>query len=154
MNRTVNLKKLQWPILLLCVVLMTACSGIQPMRDGYSDNDLPNACNFKEHLKCIALTGKETIEDGFEGKFTRHWGRMSYIGKACEKRYGRTTAVILESLFAIPHYTLIAFGNSVTGLLSPFVDTKKEKLQKKNEAERIKLQSMPKGDVLDRAKLN
>ena len=65
-----------------------------------------NQCNIIDHFKCIYLTGKETLSDGYERKWTRHWFRMSYIGKACEQQHGRTTAVILESLFALPHYFL------------------------------------------------
>ena len=134
MNQTISYKNLKLATLLLCVALTNACASMQAMSEDYSGDNLPNACNIKEHFKCIALTGKETIEDGLEGKFTRHWWQMSYIGKACQKRYGRTTAVILESLFAIPHYTMIALGNGITGLLSPFIDTEKEKRQKAEAA--------------------
>lgn len=79
-----------------------------------------NGCNIIEHAKCIYITGKETMQDGLNRKWTRHWFRMSYIGKACEKEHGRTTAVILESLFAIPHYFFIAIGNGVAAIFSPF----------------------------------
>ncbi len=77
-----------------------------------------SACNIVEHMRCVYLTGKETIDDGLERKWTRHWFRMSYIGKACERQHGRTTAVILETLFAIPHYFMIGIGNAGAAISS------------------------------------
>jgi hypothetical protein len=79
-----------------------------------------SSCNFTGHLQCIYLTGKETLSDGLEGKWTRHWFRMSYIGRACEQQYGRTTGVVLESLFALPHYFLIGIGNGAAAMVAPF----------------------------------
>ena len=83
-------------------------------------------CNIIEHMKCVYITGKETLQDGLQGKWTRHWFRMSYIGRACEREYGSTLAILLESLFAIPHYTLIAIGNSIAAIASPFVSKKED----------------------------
>lgn len=80
-----------------------------------------SACNITEHMRCIYLTGKETISDGLERKWTRHWFRMSYIGMACERQHGRTTAVILETLFALPHYFAMGIGNAGAAILSPFL---------------------------------
>jgi len=106
---------------LALVCLMNACSSIQPM-DNPAQGDLDvQACNFQSHLKCIALTARETTQDGLQQKWTRHWFRMSYIGKACEKQYGHTTGVVLEGLFAIPHYFVIGLINGSSTLISPFV---------------------------------
>lgn len=79
-----------------------------------------DACNLRGHLQCIYLTGRETLADGAQLKWTRHWWRMSYIGRACERRYGRTTGILLEGLFAIPHYSAIAIGNGLATLARPF----------------------------------
>ncbi len=106
-------------------------------------DDLPDACNLIEHFKCVYVTGKETLEDGFEGKFTRHWWRMSYIGEACQRRYGKNFSYVFEAFFAIPHYSAIAIGNTGAALLSPFVDTENEKRQ------RAKRSSNSGGDKVD-----
>lgn len=110
----------------LLASLLTGCTTVaknpydQPGA-GPSPSELAvDACNPIGHLQCIYLTGRETWQDGRAGKFTFHWWRMSYIGRACEKQYGRTTGVILESLFAIPHYTAMALGNAAAALTAPF----------------------------------
>ena len=107
-------------LLLVFSLFVVACTSIKPMPDNPVGLTAVDSCNIKGHMMCVYLTGKETLSDGFEGKWTRHWFRMSYIGKACEQQYNRTTAVILESLFAIPHYSLIAIGNGATAIVSPF----------------------------------
>ncbi len=76
-------------------------------------------CTFKAHMQCIYLTASETIDDGRQAKWTRHWFRMSYIGRACEAQYGKTTGIVLESLFAIPHYLGIAIGNTLSVVQYP-----------------------------------
>lgn len=102
--------------------LLVACTSVAPYPDDAVPlaNQIVNQCSFRAHLQCIGLTGKETLADGANLQWTRHWGRMSYIGQACEKQYGRTTGLILESLFAIPHYSAIAIGNSAATLAYPF----------------------------------
>lgn len=105
-------------ILVFCV-LIGACTSMKPMPDDAVGLTEVSSCNIVEHMRCIYLTGKETVNDGLERKWTRHWFRMSYIGKACERQHGRTTAVILESLFALPHYFFIAIGNAAAAI-SPF----------------------------------
>ncbi len=79
-----------------------------------------NACNPRGHLQCIYLTGRETLEDAAQLQWTRHWWRMSYIGRACEQQYGRRTGVILEAAFALPHYSAMAIGNALGTLSYPF----------------------------------
>ena len=63
------------------------------------------------HLKCVYTTGKETYEDGRSNQKSDHWWSMSYIGRACEAQHGRRTAVIFESIFAVPHYIGVGFAN-------------------------------------------
>lgn len=84
-----------------------------------------NRCTPWHHLKCVYITGKEVFKDGKEGRSSRHWWRMSYIGKACVDQYGKFLGTIYESLFAIPHYMAMAVGNGV-GLLSYGINKLKE----------------------------
>ena len=70
-------------------------------------------CTPWHHLKCVYITGKEVFNDGLNGKATRHWWRMSYIGSACTDQYGKVAGTIYEGLFAIPHYLAMAVGNAV-----------------------------------------
>jgi len=102
------------------------------------------SCNIIEHAKCIYLTTSEALEDSFEGKFTRHWWRMSYIGQACMRQHGKTVGYILEGIFAIPHYSLMAIGNGGAALFAPFVETKNEKQK------RLELESHSQEQVVER----
>lgn len=104
-------------ILAICLCAV-ACTSVKPMPEDPPGLTEVDACNLNGHLRCIYLTGKETIDDGLQRKWTRHWFRMSYIGKACERQHGRTTAVILESLFAVPHYFSMAIGNAAAAVAS------------------------------------
>lgn len=72
-----------------------------------------NRCTPKHHLRCIYITGVEVYNDGKEGKSTRHWWRMSYIGKACVNQYGKVIGTLYEAFFAVPHYIAIAAGNMI-----------------------------------------
>jgi hypothetical protein len=72
-----------------------------------------NRCTPWHHLRCIYITGKEVFKDGKNGKATRHWWRMSYVGRVCVDKYGKFLGTIYESLFAIPHYAAMAVGNAV-----------------------------------------
>lgn len=107
------------------VLSMAGCTVIRDDAGRPKDDELfaagrdVSACTVQAHLKCIYLTGAETIADGRRAQWTRHWFRMSYIGRACEARYGKTTGIILESLFAAPHYLGIALGNTLSVALYP-----------------------------------
>ncbi len=70
-----------------------------------------NRCTLRDHLKCVYITGREVYSDGSVGKTTRHWWRMSYIGRACVAQYGLILGTIYEAIFAVPHYISIALGN-------------------------------------------
>lgn len=113
-------------ILALALVTLGGCTTVainpydQPGAPPSPSQQAVDACNPLGHLQCIYLTGKETLNDAANMQYTFHWWRMSYIGRACEKQYGRTTGVILEALFAIPHYTAMAIGNSLGTLAAPF----------------------------------
>ncbi len=72
-----------------------------------------NQCTPWDHLKCIYITGKEVYQDGREGKASRHWWTMSYIGRACKKQHGKTFGNIFEAVFAVPHYIGVALGNGI-----------------------------------------
>lgn len=108
-------------LVLFSCLCIAACTSVKPMAENTARLPAVSACNITEHMRCIYLTGKETISDGLERKWTRHWFRMSYIGKACEQQHGRPTAVILETLFALPHYFAIGIGNAGAAILSPFL---------------------------------
>jgi len=71
-----------------------------------------NHCTPWDHMKCVLITGGEVFEDGRDGKKVRHWWRMSYIGRACSKRYGTTFGRIFEGMWVVPHYTGVAIGSS------------------------------------------
>lgn len=72
-------------------------------------------CNHKGHALCIKITAKEVFEDGSNGKWSRHWKRMSYIGEACVKEHGKKKGRILEAVFAPGHYFAMFWVN-VAGL--------------------------------------
>jgi len=79
-----------------------------------------NKCTPWHHVKCVYITGAEVVEDGLQGKATRHWWRKSYIGQACTEKYGKTFGNIFEGFFALPHYLSIAIVNGVTYVASIF----------------------------------
>lgn len=72
-------------------------------------------CSHRGHVECIRITGREVFQHGAEGRWSEHWWRMSYIGRACEERLGRPKGVFLETLFAVPHYMAMGVMN-VAGL--------------------------------------
>lgn len=100
-------------ILVLALLFLNSCSSYTK-KDEVSNN-LPNVghCHPIDHLKCIYRTGLETIEDGSNAEWTRHWWRTSYIGKACIKDLGSVGGYILEGIFAIPHYIGVGIGNTI-----------------------------------------
>ena len=73
-----------------------------------------NKCTPLDHLKCVYITGKEVYEDGRQGKSTRHWWRMSYIGRACKDQHGSKFGHAFEGFFAVPHYISIAIANGIS----------------------------------------
>lgn len=120
-------------ILTLAMTTLGGCTTVaknpydQPGAPPSPSRQAVDACTPLGHLQCIYLTGRETLEDAANLQYTFHWWRMSYIGRACEKQYGRTTGVILEALFAIPHYTAMAIGNALGTLAAPFHDTSEDR---------------------------
>ena len=72
-----------------------------------------NKCTPWHHAMCVYITGTEVYADGSEGESTRHWWRMSYIGRACTEKYGSRFGKIFEGVFAIPHYIGVAIGNGI-----------------------------------------
>lgn len=87
-----------------------------------------NKCTPWHHLQCVYITGTEVYNDGREGQSTRHWWRMSYIGRACTAQYGTTFGQIFEGFFAIPHYIGIGIGNGI-GYMVYLVRGSPEKIQ-------------------------
>jgi len=69
-------------------------------------------CSHRGHVECIRITGREVFQHGAEGRWSEHWWRMSYIGRACEERLGRPKGVFLETLFAVPHYMAMGVMNA------------------------------------------
>ncbi|AXT50337.1 hypothetical protein D1818_05655 [Aquimarina sp. BL5] len=72
-----------------------------------------NKCTPWHHMQCVYITATEVYKDGSEGKSTRHWWRMSYIGRACTAQHGTVFGQIFEGFFAIPHYIAIGAGNGI-----------------------------------------
>ena len=89
--------------------------------------ELVNKCTPLDHLKCVYITGVEVIEDGLQGKATRHWWRKSYIGRACTEQYGNTFGNVFEGFFAVPHYFMIAVVNGTTWVISLFIPNPEKK---------------------------
>ncbi|MEP0262417.1 hypothetical protein [Dokdonia sp.] len=100
-----------------------------------------NKCTPWHHLQCVYITGTEVYKDGREGKSTRHWWRMSYIGRACTAQHGTVFGKVFEGFFAIPHYISIGIGNGV-GYMVYLLRGSPEKIQarkqKKQERKSLK----------------
>lgn len=99
--------------------LLAGCTGVSRLPPTALDDSGVNRCTIADHGRCIALTGREVIEDGRQGTWSRHWFRMSYIGRACREQYGTTVGVLIESVFAVPHYASIAIVNGAAALTAP-----------------------------------
>lgn|GEM_PF-1166983 len=97
-----------WLTLVLCVPF--SCFGQDQV---FSHDSL--AFSVDGHAQCVRITGREVFHHGLEGRWSPHWWRMSYVGRACERENGRKRAVAYEALFAFPHYTSMFFIN-VAGL--------------------------------------
>lgn len=94
-----------------------------------------NKCTPWHHLQCMYITGTEVYEDGRVGKSTRHWWRMSYIGRACTDQYGRTFGRIFEGLFVVPHYMGVALGNGI-GYIVYLVRASPEEIKERKRLKR------------------
>lgn len=94
-------------------------------------------CTPWHHLKCVYITGTEVYKDGSEGKSTRHWWRMSYIGRACTTSHGTTFGKIFEGFFAVPHYFGVAIGNGI-GYLVYIVRGSPQKIEKRKARRKLR----------------
>jgi len=100
-----------------------------------------NKCTPWHHLQCVFITGSEVYQDGRYGKPTRHWWRMSYIGRACSDQYGKTFGHIFEGLFVVPHYIGVGLGNGIgfiVHLLRPSPEEILERKRIKRERKKAK----------------
>ena len=100
-----------------------------------------NKCTPWHHLQCVYITGSEVYQDGRNGKHTRHWWRMSYIGRACSDQYGKTFGHIFEGLFVVPHYIGVGLGNGIgfiVHLLRPSPEVILERKRIKRERKKAK----------------
>ncbi len=86
-----------------------------PSNDSTATNPVQQ-CSPKGHWQCVKLTAEEAFFDGVRGKWSRHWWRMSYIGRACKHEKGKAAGHILEGIFAVPHYIGVGIMN-VTGFI-------------------------------------
>ncbi|WP_299440353.1 hypothetical protein [uncultured Aquimarina sp.] len=96
-----------------------------------------NKCTLWHHMQCVYITATEVYKDGSEGKSTRHWWRMSYIGRACTAQHGTAFGQIFEGFFAIPHYIGISIGNGI-GYMIYLVRGSPEKIQARKRMRRQK----------------
>jgi hypothetical protein len=116
--------------ILICAVL--SCSFLiqsgqdDPIDDVKSKKETLEGCSPLDHLKCVQITSREAFQEGQEGHISRHWGSMSYIGKACVDQHGSLFGWLYEGFFAIPHYTSLFFVNSA-GLLAGLISKKKKR---------------------------
>lgn len=88
------------------------------MKENFKNNDhsmgefaTVDQCSLRGHLRCVYTTGKEVYRDGRNGRKTIHWWTMSYIGRACTRKWGKRAGIFYEALFVVPHYIGIFFGN-------------------------------------------
>ena len=96
-----------------------------------------NSCTPGSHLHCVKITFSEVYHDGKEGKFTRHWWRMSYIGRAYKDKYGKVIGTIFEGAFAIPHYIGVGIGNGL-GYTVFLIRGSPEKIHARKEKRRLR----------------
>lgn len=97
----------------LLTFLVMAQSPLAQAQTDSTESYVP--CSHRGHVECIRITGREVFQHGSEGRWSEHWWRMSYIGRACEERLGKPKGVFLETLFALPHYMAMGVMN-VAGL--------------------------------------
>ncbi len=96
-----------------------------------------NKCKPWHHLQCVYITGTEVYKDGVKGESTRHWWRMSYIGKACTDQHGTVFGKIFEGVFAIPHYIGVGIGNGA-GFIVYLVRGSPEKIEERKRIRKEK----------------
>ncbi len=99
---------MSWRVLLLVVLFFNGVCVAQQAEDS-TQTYVP--CSHRGHVECIRIAGREVFKHGSEGRWSEHWWRMSYIGRACEEKLGRPKGVFLESLFAVPHYMAMGVIN-------------------------------------------
>ena len=99
----------------LFIVLCTMASVLSYSQEQYDSEQqaIVNKCTPLDHIRCVLITSAEVYEDGKSGKATRHWWKMSYIGRACVAEHGEVIGKLMEGIFAIPHYTTMAIVNSI-----------------------------------------
>ena len=113
--------------------VVTSDSLSAPLFERGSQN--VNKCTPWHHLQCVYITATEVYKDGSEGKSTRHWWRMSYIGRACTDRHGTTFGQIFEGVWAIPHYIGVGIGNGI-GYTVYYVRGSPDKIQARKRVRR------------------
>ncbi|WP_299896859.1 hypothetical protein [uncultured Aquimarina sp.] len=84
---------------------------IEKQKNSMGEFAIVDQCSLRGHLRCVYTTGKEVYRDGRDGKKTIHWWRMSYIGRACTRKFGKRIGWWYEAFFAVPHYIGIFIGN-------------------------------------------
>lgn len=108
----------------VCLMVLGQQSALSQSPSDSTQAYIP--CSPKGHAECIRITGREVFQHGAEGRWSEHWWRMSYIGRACEERLGRPKGVFLETLFALPHYMAMGVMN-VAGFIKHGVSSHSEK---------------------------
>jgi hypothetical protein len=48
-----------------------------------------------------------------DGNFSKHWFKMSYIGRACINKHGKRVGVFMETVWAVPHYLGVGMFNVI-----------------------------------------
>lgn len=98
-----------------------------------------NHCTPWHHLKCVYITGTEVYEDGRAGKGTRHWWRMSYIGRACTDRHGKVFGKFFEGMWVVPHYAGVGLGNGIGLVVYAVRGTREDVANKKAKRQKKRL---------------
>jgi len=120
-------------ILFINLALFVQCMGQEPPSTG--EFAKVEHCTPFDHAKCVYTTAAEVYRDGRSGKVSKHWGRMSYIGRAYTTRFGKVIGILYEGLFIVPHYVGIGIAN-VSGIIVYALRGEKGKV-KKNKQELV-----------------
>lgn len=130
-------------IMLLVYVQSEAQQAVPTANDSLSTQQFErgtktvNKCTPWHHLQCVYITGTEVYKDGSEGKSTRHWWRMSYIGRACTAQHGTVFGQLYEGFFAVPHYISMGIGNGI-GYMVYLLRGSPEKIQVRKQKKRAR----------------